>query len=69
MPNKKTRVLGDVRRAKAQPTIKQLNRSSKRKMWSEELMTAALDAVMKNGFSRNQAADTYSYVMVFLALH
>ena len=46
-------------RAKAQPTIKQPNQSSKRKLWSEEQMAAALDAVLKDRLSRNRAADTY----------
>ena len=38
---------------------RQPNRSSKRKLWSEDQMTAALNAVLKDGISGNNAADSH----------
>ena len=55
MPNKKKR--GFQRHRQIQLPTKH-NRSSKRKLWSEEQMVAALDAVVKKGMSGNQAADS-----------
>ena len=59
MPNKKKK--GFRRRRPEVRTLvkKQSNRTVKRKLWGEQEMLAAIDAVVKGGLSRNQAADTH----------
>lgn len=57
MPNKKYK--GFRRRPQTQARQKKPNRGSKRKQWSEEQMTAAMDAATQHGISANQAADRH----------
>lgn len=58
MPNKKKKGFRRCRPG-VQPTTKHPNRSGKPKLWSDDQMAAALEAVMKDGLSSNRAADTY----------
>ena len=59
MPNKKTKGFRRCRLSENEDRHRQPNRSNKRKEWSEQQMTAALDAVLKQGLSGNQAADVH----------
>ena len=58
MPNKKRKGFRRCRPC-GNPSPKQPNRCAKRKLWSEDQMTAAMDAVLKEGLSGNRAADLH----------